>query len=298
MSRYGIAASKEDVRKLIMHDLAGGNSVDESLDIPEIVAILLIPYLRKASSLDPTQDQMNRRSTAVSRFEKEALEKKELLRSTHTFDSKIIDNVLNLILTETTGSSDTPPLTKELLRKIFEEYEEPEIANDDELLQEMVSIAKGDTDGAFLDTASFKRALTSDLGSYNESLEHKFTTHYEDVFGLVSVEKLQDSQDDDELESTPRPRGAAMDARNEDSFRSESIKRIFVFPQIDYLADSFRDKTQYVMVWLAVIFGYISYFNPFDSYGIQVCSDENMEKFSCKVGQSIAVWCAILVIML
>ena len=46
-SRYGIVCSPEDVRNIILHGLGGGDTEDESIDLMEIVAILLIPTLLK-----------------------------------------------------------------------------------------------------------------------------------------------------------------------------------------------------------------------------------------------------------
>lgn len=301
MSRYGIKVTKEQVRKLIFHDLAGGNSVDESLDIPEIVTILLIPYLRKVSTLqrETIEDEDYRRSTFVSKFEKEAYEKKLKLRSTHDFDSKILGKVLSIILNQATGSDEPQPLTKDLLRKIFKMYDETELCHDENLLNDMIAVAAGDQDGAILDVEAFSRALTSDLDCYNQDLETKFTTHYEDVFGLVTVgREISEQSENEETEGREDSRLYLHAARDESVSHGENFTRVFTFPQIDYLADSFRDKTQYVMVWLAVIFGYLTYFNPFGSYGIQVCKEENRENFGCQVGLSIILWFAILGVML
>lgn len=38
----------------------------------------------------------------------------------------------------------------------------------------------------------------------------------------------------------------------EENHTSGIYKRVFNFPQIDNLSDSFRDKTQFIVVWLAV----------------------------------------------
>ena len=306
MSRYGIETTKEKIRDLIFYDLAGGNSVDESLDIPEIVAILLIPYLRKISMLEMPEDDEAIRLNFVSKYEKEAFMKKRALRREHALDSKIIGNVLTIILKEATGSEEPQPLTMDLLRRIFEIFDEKELAEDEGLLRDMIHVAKGDEENAILDAEAFSRALTSDLDAYNEELETKFTTHYEDVFGLVSVEKdsslsLDEFQDNEDKTEDKRPTkdilaSSAYSTRDEDG--NDNFQRVFAYTQIDYLADSFRDKTQYVLVWLAVIFGYIGYFNPFSSYGIQVCEEERREEFLCEVAQSITVWFAILGVML
>ena len=300
MSRYGIQVSKEKILDLIFHDLAGSNNIDESLDIPEIVAILLIPYLRKVSMLDMHEDDEVMKASFVSKFEKEAFLRKRALRR-DDLDSNIIGKVLNVILAEATGSDEPQPLTTDLLRRIFETYDEKELAEDESLLKGMIAVAMGDEENAILDTEAFSRALTSDIDEYNEELETKFTTHYEDVFGLVTVEKdliLNQDEQGQEQEGATGPVKIPSRYNSRDEVINGDFQRVFVYSQIDYLADSFRDKTQYILVWLAVIFGYIAYFNPFDSYGIQVCKEENRDEFICEVAQSITVWFAILGVML
>jgi hypothetical protein len=49
-SRYGIKVSNEFVRDTILRGMAGSNDENESLDIMEIVAILMIPTLLKAAA--------------------------------------------------------------------------------------------------------------------------------------------------------------------------------------------------------------------------------------------------------
>ena len=56
-SRYGIVCSPEDVRNIILHGLGGGDTEDESIDLMEIVAILLIPTLLKyVTNIDVTNN--------------------------------------------------------------------------------------------------------------------------------------------------------------------------------------------------------------------------------------------------
>lgn len=315
MSRHGIEISKEKVLELIFYDLAGGNSADESLDIPEIVSILLIPYLRRIAVSVESDSGMDARDTMVSKFEKDAYERKmgsKLAQS--QFDSKIIGKVLNIILSDTTGSVDPPPLTKKLIRDIFSAYDEDELINDEKLLEDMVAMAAGENqgeNGTVLDAQAFARALTNDLGEYNQDLETKFTTHYEDVFGLVTVENEQGLVVGDPNEETEETawqeeggpvkfnRVSLHNARDENLSKANGdFRRVFTYPQVDNFADLFRDKTQYVLVWLSVILAYISYFNPSDSYGIEVCPEERRDELGCQVLLSISVWFTVLGIML
>ena len=47
MSRHGIKVEKEEVLKEMFHGLAGGDTEEDCIDIVEMVAMLLIPYLVK-----------------------------------------------------------------------------------------------------------------------------------------------------------------------------------------------------------------------------------------------------------
>ena len=293
MSRYGIQVTEEEVRTLILNGLAGGDSDDECIDITEIVAILIIPYLRKVSMMSedslPSDEPTGKH---VSRFEQDAYMKKKLRHN--AFEANIIRDVLNIIMSDVTGSAEPQPLTKDLLRKIFQEYEEADLIKDEELIQDMIDLASGvDADGAVLNAKAFSRALTSDLELYDPAKETQFTTHYEDVFGLVTY-KTEPAQDESPDVVEIRLGGQVDLSTGE----GRTITQVFTFPQIDFLADSFRDKNQFLFAWLAALFGYFAYFDPFDTFGIEVCALENRELFECKLSKSIAVWFAIMGIMM
>jgi hypothetical protein len=49
MSRYGIRVSEEEVKDTILQGLGGGSDQDDVLDLMEVVAMLLIPTILKAS---------------------------------------------------------------------------------------------------------------------------------------------------------------------------------------------------------------------------------------------------------
>lgn len=159
LSRHGIEISIEDVRKHIFHDLAGSRSEDESLDIPEIVSLLHIPYLRKVTSEDSENDKG--KNSMVSKFEQVAYEKKNLIRQEHaSFEKSIIGDVLKIIMKETTGSDENRPLSVNLLRQIFLAYDEKILSQDEELLKDMVAVASIDDEGEnqiLLDSQAFAK---------------------------------------------------------------------------------------------------------------------------------------------
>mmetsp|Transcript_10121 Transcript_10121/g.14728 ORF Transcript_10121/g.14728 Transcript_10121/m.14728 type:complete len:1032 (-) Transcript_10121:116-3211(-) len=290
LSRYGINVTEDEIRKSIFYDLAGGDSDDDCIDLTEVVAMLVIPYLVRVAVINENGNEpVDVCSSLVSKFEKEAFIALEELRK--DTDESIIEDVLGIILSDVTGSSDPKPLTKELLREIFKEYEEDDLIDDDELLDEMIEIASGGDKNAVLDAAAFTRGLTSDIKLYNPLNETKFTTHYEDVFGMVTLQNVPEEEEADGIEDQKVEVG-------EKAEEARLVPRIYTFPQIDFLADTFRDKLQYLLVWVAIIMGFLTYFEPFSSYGIEVCQEGHRDQFRCQVGKSIVVWFAVMAVMI
>jgi hypothetical protein len=263
-----------------------------------VVAILLIPFLAKIGTA--SEDDVNtseRESFEVSnfqsQFEREAYLKAAELKKMNGENKTILSNVLKMILHDTTGSAtDSIVLTRELMQQIFEHYGEDDLLKDDAFIDEMIEAASGGDSGEpELNSESFLRALTHDTKLYDVLNESKFQTHYEDVFGLLSYTK-EHSQNRGGLVSDDESRSSQQSAQESD------IKRQFTFPQIDSLSDTFRSRTQYMVAWVAVVFGYISWFEIGFKFGIQVCKEENMDQFGCQVTQSIALWFALMASMM
>ena len=151
--------------------------------------MLIIPYLVKVTFVNDKTAEDHRKSH-ISGFEQEAL--LNLQRLMEDGNESIVEDMLNIIMTETTGSKEPRPLTKELLHEIFMQYNEHDLIEDDTLLDEMIGMAsEGALGTELLDVSSFTRGLTSDIKLYNPFNETKFTTHYEDVFGMVTSKRKQ-----------------------------------------------------------------------------------------------------------
>ena len=291
LSRYGIKVSEEDVKDLF-NDLAG-SAIEDCIDIPEIVAILIIPYLRKIDALTggedfPTTRSFLRRNYA-SAFEREAFLKKKQLRNLRAFNVDIIDYVLKMIYEVIPGSdgSEPQPLTKDLLRRIFTGFGEEGLVKDEALLTEMITLAAGDEDGMILDAETFLRGMTSDITLYDLDKETRLSTHYEDVFGFVTSMEGGGS--------IGRNSALSLSSVVETEEERKKVKEVFTFPQIDYVADTFRDKIQSVFVWVAALSMVCSYVN-FGGYFDIECSGDSVQ-FGCEIGRSVLVWLVLLVIM-
>ena len=258
-----------------------------------MVAILLIPYLAKISLTGVNEEEEeNRKSRLQSQFEIDAHRKSMSLKNLRLDDKKIISSVLKMILADATGSSDlTQPLTKDLLRQIFRFYGESELVKDDALIDEMIETAAGGEENPVLSVEAFLRALTHDTKLYDVTNESKFQTHYEDVFGLVS-------QEDENRQHDVSQDNAEAGVYDLSKDGGRPVKRIFTFPQIDFLADTFRSKAQYIFAWLGVLQFYIFYvaMNG-SSFDFTVCNEEYSESFGCQIAQSIVMWLIVMLQM-
>lgn len=187
-SRYGIDVELEVVKTCIVKGLGGAgdgsdNQEEEDvIDLAEIASLLLIPTILKTVVVNNSSQDDN---------------KEDSKDNNKNNDLDLIRHVWTMILRDTTGyttststsstsrassSTTIPKLTTSLLRDILTVYGEQELANDDELLNEiMIQVTTGSTgrgagggyydgsnneggDGGLLFTSElFAKALTSDL---------------------------------------------------------------------------------------------------------------------------------------
>jgi hypothetical protein len=62
-SRFGIVVTEEEVNNTVINGLGGGNSDDECIDLMEIVAILMIPTILKASKEATSEEILHEKLT-------------------------------------------------------------------------------------------------------------------------------------------------------------------------------------------------------------------------------------------
>jgi len=211
-SRYGIEISEEQVRKIILNGLGGGEDEDDCLDLCEVMAALIIPLLRKITKEHEEADKLEQGSSLLSHFkskrysgsrktmmktfkEQQLEDNEENLEAVfcdQVSKEEILSSVLHNILAQATGSVDPQPLTKELVHKIFAAYDETVLVQRDNLVSEMIAAAKGNSDNdeyaedggtVLFDIESFARALTADIMLYDPEVENSATTGFADVFG-------------------------------------------------------------------------------------------------------------------
>ena len=120
------------------------------------------------------------------------------------------------------------------MRKIFTFYQEFDVADNDELLDEMISVASemkndGDEEGngvPMFDKFTFAHCLTDDVRLYDISSESRLSTSFSDVFD----EKRKDGQASISESDAPR------------------VKTVWTAPSLDYTVDMFRSKTYVILL--------------------------------------------------
>ncbi|EJK73318.1 hypothetical protein THAOC_05067 [Thalassiosira oceanica] len=247
VSRYGLRVPASAVEETIARDFGGG----DQLDLCEIMAMLLVPTLIKAEIglhrdmfereliLAPTASSSSSSKLAGKEDLFESITgKQRLLKGDDRWpDANLIPFVLHMVLKDSTGCSEPKPLTVGLLKTIFRFYGEEEIAENDVLLEEMVSLAftlrRDEEHGAeppMFDAVTFAHCLTSDVSQYNAKAEETLSTNFDDVF--VNSQHGQCAGGDSTNDAT-------------------SAKRIFTFSSVDYAVDSFRSKG--IAKWLLIM---------------------------------------------
>jgi len=126
----------------------------------------------------------------------------------------LIGHVLSLML-KSVKAEEGSVLDKDLLKRILIAQSEYERAEDDELLDEMVEIAKG-PENAEMNVEAFFRALASDIKAYDPTCESRVTTTIYDVFGFESWQEKR--RHDDQME-----RGVKVGSGNEPDEENISI---------------------------------------------------------------------------
>jgi hypothetical protein len=234
---------------------------DSVLDLCELVALLLIPHLRKIQESDKGKQD------------------------------ELFGRVLKLILEDVMGKAEMTEhvLDKGFMRQIIESYGELDAS--DELIEQMVRHASGDAAGdVVLNIDTFIRALTSDIEKYNPEFEERWSTHYEDVFGYQAPPSkiVTVGQDAGAVYTDPKTMDQSM--VDGSSVKQRTVKHIYTAPALDHTADTYRSQTYTIFLWIGLVVTYFAYVESFDLSTNINC---NSEEFSCKIGNSIIQWILI-----
>ncbi|CAJ1938695.1 unnamed protein product [Cylindrotheca closterium] len=246
---------KKDSSSSEVQKSADENDDIQKMDLMELVAMLMIPEFRKLQ---------------LSKSEGSAY------KSSESFDF-----VVNTIIHDLAsfGSSKQPSLevTPSMVRDLFLRYGENTLAQDKELIEEMVKAARTGLDDnakAFLDSSTFTKALTQDIQHYNVDSEGSISTNYADVFGNQNITKEAD----------------------ETGFVSKSTAET-----IDLVAHTYFCRIQMMLNWLFFVFTYFAYIYGMTPSFSKNCGrfefmsswPENKPQAGCNIANSILDWLII-----
>lgn len=195
----------------------------------------------------------------------------------------LFDFASKVILHDITGDSKSKLLTIDLIKDMLIMYGEYDIANNEELLQEMLKCAtKGslkdenqnpEEEVAIFNGTMLSRAATFDVQQYDLSNENKMTTLYDDVFppqltlrGKMNPYEVTqgdtfDNENDGKNNNNSNDEQHKHDKFGNDLYTTKfALKRKFIAPAIDVTAGTFRSKTLIVLLWGTAILFFCAYY--------------------------------------
>jgi len=221
-SRHGIEVSCENLRSENFFDWLGLSSSREriesrdlatstseashghccNIDLTEMVSLLLLPTLCKAAVVDSESNKNDNNSETTIPLVQPPPDLIEKVLSIIILDVGIVPSL------EDEDNKNLPPrLSSSLLKEILLAYGEDELANDEELIRDMVRKvgSNGNDDnadgGVLLDASTFTKGLTADiLPLWDVCDEERLRTNRQDV--LAAGDRLGSDTDNDEKGDT------------------------------------------------------------------------------------------------
>jgi hypothetical protein len=265
-------STAEDVNELAdktmdpsLQQLIGDIGSDTKLDLVEFVSLLMIPRLQREAL-----DHIDGRA------------------------SDTISYVFKMLIHDAIDSDDqaTVPLSKATLERMFRCFGEVELAQDQDLMQEMINQARTDEDEenhptTILTADVFARALTKDLGAYDPSL---------------STDRLA------AMLSEPHGHEKTNMATQSDSKSTDPIVASSTLSSIDFVADTYSWQLLSVTMWVFFGMSFFTYYSGVGNFitnATPMCADfqsqgtwnDNLGAFGCTIGWSISRWLYIVGIM-
>jgi hypothetical protein len=273
-SRYGVKMSPEQVSKLLLPSFsptASSASADaekkSQLDLAEFVSLLLIPHLCRE---DRTNDETG---SLLRRILEDAL-------GSEGYERALSQN------------GEGVALTTALLKKVFESLGETALANQEDLLDEMVeAVARSGGqcgEEIVLSDGTFASALTHDV---KPLFDPAFSQLYRALPPSGSTEKTEAD------EESNLPGSAQTEC---------AIPVRPMASSIDLEADLFRSRLLVIFMWAFFGMSFLTYYSGIGTFlKHPKCQDfqfratwaQNLGPFVCTVGWGVVHWLYILVVM-
>ena len=232
-----------------------GGSADEAevIDLMEMTAILLIPYLVKAARIQrgealPEGIQCPSSPHTIKHVCQMMLHDLQV-NDDDDDDNDDETNNNNKNNSPVVSSDQAPPLSLALIQKILLAYGEDDLAADNVLCQEMLDLMAGHE---VFDAAALAQALTADVQLYNLDNERRYASLYQDIFtfGNNSTNEANDEnekalgqdQDDNNNNNNNNNNNGAAD-NDDDDDEIPLLKHTFTAPAIDSTAGTYRSKS-------------------------------------------------------
>ncbi|CAB9525693.1 expressed unknown protein [Seminavis robusta] len=239
---------------------------EPAMDICQMLALLLVPFLRSGNSDGTNQE-------AVSRVIEIALDTIWAELRAHAVDVQGSDTDEGVLV------------TPEFLGEILDCFGEFSVSKD--VLNEMVQAASGDDNQNnepqfYLTKASFLQALTADTQMFDPNLDETLNTHFEEA--QLAHEK------------TIASGGKTM----QDEYGPEEepvFKTVYMADNVDSTADSYRSTLWFVLAWVSAVFVYVCYMTNTD---IKATKEDFAEwgcdnLFGCDLARALLNWSVIFI---
>lgn len=194
----------------------------------ELVAMLLIPTLLKAAKQECGE---------------------QLPEDLAAPPPGMLDHALKMILEDVTQSNSPKPLSRDLLKAILEAYGEVELAQNCELLDEMIEGAVGDSPSTRdLDLTTFARGLTHDIRLYDVNSEALEGTNMSLVY--------RDAQHDSQVTEKDAHKNVGFHVSSEERLElsiGRPLDRKPTLPEIDLTAETYRSRSLMVLLWTTIL---------------------------------------------
>lgn len=284
---------KLDVESPGMGEIPPANVGGQLLDLVELVALLLIPYLCCENTT-----MSGKFGTILRMFLVDAGVAGGLVES-------------KTQKTEDEGAADLEDLDVEwtvpLLQRLFRSLGETELAQDETLLHDMIGAASGKDDGASkagvkLNESTFLAALTHDLTAWDPDMCQKFQTSADDVRNMAS--KMRKS-----MTSKFEMTGGSEEGKgrlNKEYWTDPDVTSQRTASFLDLVADTFRSRSLVIFSWLFFGMSFFTYYSgvgtfltlpPCDAFVFRASWADNLGAFACTVGWAVFRWVYIVAVM-
>ena len=324
-SRHGIAISAAKVRGVILRGLTadyndGNNECEDRgdnklnvLDLVELVSLIIIPNLLRMRHKFRDSDSFilwggGNRNRRIETLRKHFSQTKRnsvpptCPKANEEIDDdiSIFEHVLSQILEDCTMDSSPKALSADLVKDILRGYGEDALAEDQDLVNEMVEAAtteksiSGETQ--MLHLYAFIDALTSDVArQYDPGRDTRHSTNLQDVWDYrpkvvrdTSCRDLDEGQNKksnvpsallvrETFMDNMRCRKAIHENPDDSTFVIDDegrplVRQRYTNPSIDYTIDGFRTRFHVVFLWITLIAFWLAYLGIDNGYTCKVCN--------------------------